>query len=204
MNLLTLLIFFEESGLTQRKTAPPVLEERKFFHELGLKVPDKQRIMEIDAYILIVYATVWTIFYWFLSQYIAELSRQKWTTWVESEESDETLVNALQVIVDEIEDRMHDKLQEFQSSFFGSLGAASKKLDDATGQSTIKALTRDNPMMGFVADYMMKRGNLGHLMGQNSPEVGVKEPKTSGKLGLKQWVTSLRTYYQEAKTKETP
>mgnify|MGYP006406808985 FL=1 len=141
--------------------------------------------MEIDAYILIVYATVWTVFYWFLSQYIAELSRQKWTSWVESEESDETLINALQVIIDEIEDRMHDKLQEFQSSFFGSLGAASKKLDDATGQSTIKALTRDNPMMGFVAEYMMKRGNLGHLMGQNSPEVGVKEPKTGGKLGLK-------------------
>ena len=41
MNLLTLLIFFEESGLTQKKSAPPVLQERKFFHELGLKVPDK-------------------------------------------------------------------------------------------------------------------------------------------------------------------
>jgi len=141
--------------------------------------------MEIDAYILIVYATVWTIFYWFLSQYIAELSRKKWTTWVESEESDETLINALQVIIDEIEDRMHDKLQEFQSSFFGSLGAASKKLDQATGASTIKALTRDNPMMGFVAEYMMKRGNLGGLMaseGQNTPP---KQPQNSDKLGLK-------------------
>ena len=141
--------------------------------------------MEIDAYILIVYATVWTIFYWFLSQYIAELSRKKWTTWVESEESDETLMNALEVIINEIEDRMHDKLQEFQSSFFGSLGAASKKLDQATGASTIKALTRDNPMMGFVAEYMMKRGNLGGLMaseGQNTPP---KQPQNSDKLGLK-------------------
>ena len=140
--------------------------------------------MEIDAYILIVYATVWTIFYWFLSQYIAELSRQKWTTWVESEESDETLINALQVIVDEIEDRMHDKLQEFQSSFFGSLGAASKKLDQATGASTIKALTRDNPMMGFVAEYMMKRGNLGGLIGSESQNTPPKQPQKSEKLGL--------------------
>ena len=141
--------------------------------------------MEIDAYILIVYATVWTIFYWFLSQYIAELSRKKWTTWVESEESDETLINALQVIIDEIEDRMHDKLQEFQSSFFGSLGAASKKLDQATGASTIKALTRDNPMMGFVAEYMMKRGNLGGLIGSESQNNPSNEPKKSNKLGLK-------------------
>ena len=141
--------------------------------------------MEIDAYILIVYATVWTIFYWFLSQYIAELSRQKWTNWVESEESDETLMNALEVIINEIEDRMHDKLQEFQSSFFGSLGAASKKLDDATGASTIKALTRDNPMMGFVAEYLMKRGNLGGLVGSESQNTPLKQPQKSEKLGLK-------------------
>lgn len=141
--------------------------------------------MEIDAYILIVYATVWTIFYWFLSQYIAELSRKKWTTWVESEESDETLINALQVIIDEIEDRMHDKLQEFQSSFFGSLGAASKKIDDATGASTIKALTKDNPMMGFVAEYLMKRGNLGGLVGSESPKGIDSERSKSSKLGLK-------------------
>ena len=140
--------------------------------------------MEIDAYILIVYATVWTIFYWFLSQYIAELSRKKWTRWVESDESDETLMNALEVIVNEIEDRMHDKLQEFQSSFIGSLGAASKKLDQATGASTIKALTRDNPMMGFVAEYMMKRGNLGGLIGSESQNTPPKQPQKSEKLGL--------------------
>ena len=140
--------------------------------------------MEIDAYILLAYAVIWTIFYFFLSHAIAELSRKKWTSWVESEESNETLMNALEVIVDEIEDRMHDKLQEFQSSFFGSLGNASKKLDDATGQATIKALTKDNPMMGFVAEYMMKRGNLGALTGVNSPEVGVKTPPKRGKLGL--------------------
>jgi len=141
--------------------------------------------MEIDAYTLLAYAIVWTVFYWFLSQYIAELSRQKWTKWVESEESDETLLNALSVIVDEIEDRMHDKLEIFQKSFFGSLGAASKKLDDATGATTIKAITKDNPIMGFVAEYMMKRGNLGDLMDQNSPKVGLDKPKESSKLGLK-------------------
>jgi hypothetical protein len=141
--------------------------------------------MEVDAYILIVYATVWTVFYWFLSQYIAELSRKKWTTWVESEDSNETLMNALEVIVDEIEDRMHDKLETFQSSFFGSLGAASKKLDQATGASTIKALTRDNPMMGFVAEYMMKRGNLGGLVGLESQNTPPKQPQKSEKLGLK-------------------
>ena len=95
--------------------------------------------MEIDAYTLLAYAIIWTVFYFFLSQYIAELSRKKWTTWIQSDDSDDILMEALEVIVNEIEDRMHDKLEQFQSSFFGSLGAASKKLDDATGATTIKA-----------------------------------------------------------------
>jgi hypothetical protein len=133
--------------------------------------------MEIDAYTLLAYAIIWTVFYFFLSHYIAELSRKRWTTWIQSEDSE--------VIVNEIEDRMHDKLESFQSSFFGSLGAASKKLDDATGASTIKALTKDNPMMGFVAEYMMKRGGLGQIVPQNSPEVGQKQSQNSSKLGLK-------------------
>ena len=141
--------------------------------------------MEIDAYTLLAYAIIWTVFYFFLSQYIAELSRKKWTTWIQSDDSDDILMEALEVIVNEIEDRMHDKLEQFQSSFFGSLGAASKKLDDATGATTIKALTKDNPMMGFVAEYMMKRGGLGQLEPQNSPEVGVKQPQKSTKLGIK-------------------
>jgi hypothetical protein len=141
--------------------------------------------MEIDAYTLLAYAIIWTIFYFFLSHYIAELSRKRWTTWIQSEDSDEILMEALEVIVNEIEDRMHDKLEHFQSSFFGSLGAASKKLDDATGASTIKALTKDNPVMGFVAEYMMKRGGLGQIDAQISPEVGVKQSQQSSKLGLK-------------------
>ena len=141
--------------------------------------------MDIEPTVLLAYAIIWTVFYFFLSNYIAELSRKKWTAWVQSDDSDDVLMDALSVIVDEIEDRMHDKLETFQSSFFGSLGAASKKLDDAAGQTTIKALTKDNPVMGFVAEYMMKRGGLGQLVGQNSQNSPNNQPKTGSKLGLK-------------------
>tara|TARA_Y100000592_G_scaffold15916_1_gene23436 strand:+ start:103 stop:528 length:426 start_codon:yes stop_codon:yes gene_type:complete len=141
--------------------------------------------MEIDAYTLLLYFAIWTIFYFYLSHYIARLSRDKWVEYIRSEESDEMLIEALGSVIDEIEDRMHDKLEAFQSSFFGSLGAASKKLDQSTGQSTIKALTKDNPIMGFVADYMMKRANLGDIMAGNRGETAPEKPKDSGKLGLK-------------------
>ena len=141
--------------------------------------------MEIDAYILLLYFAVWTLFYFYLSHYIARLSRDKWVEYIRSEESDEMLVEALGAVIEEIEDRMHDKLEAFQSSFFGSLGAASKKLDQSTGQSTIKAITRDNPIMGFVADYMMKRANLGDIMSAKGGVNDSEKPKDSGRLGLK-------------------
>jgi len=141
--------------------------------------------MEITAIELIGLAVFWSFFYFFLSHYIAGLSRDAWVEYIRSPESDEMLLEALDPIVNEIEDRMHEKLEQFQSSFFGSLGAASKKLDQATGQATIKAVTRDNPILGFVAEYMMKRGNLGGLIGSESQNTPSNKPKKSEKLGLK-------------------
>ena len=141
--------------------------------------------MEIEPTTLLLYFAIWTVFYFYLSHYIARLSRDKWVEYIRSEESDEMLIEALGSVIDEIEDRMHDKLEAFQASFFGSLGAASKKLDQSTGQSTIKALTRDNPIMGFVADYMMKRANLGDIMAGNRGETAPEKPKDSGRLGLR-------------------
>ena len=141
--------------------------------------------MEITAIEFIGLAVFWTIFYFYLSHYIAGLSRDAWVEYIRSEESDEMLLEALDPIVNEIEDRMHDKLEAFQSSFFGSLGKASAKLDQSTGQATIKAVTRENPLLGFVADYLMKRGGLGSLDPLKTPEQGSNESKTTPKLGLK-------------------
>ena len=141
--------------------------------------------MIITAVELIGLAVFWTIFYFFLSHYIASLSRDAWVEYIRGPESDEMLLEALEPIVNEIDDRMHEKLEAFQSSFFGSLGAASKKLDQSTGQATIKAVTRDNPILGFVAEYLMKRGNLGDLVGSQSQNTPPKQSQESKKLGLK-------------------
>jgi len=141
--------------------------------------------MEIEPTVLLAYAIIWTIFYALLSKHIAKLSRDKWVEYVKSEESDDVLVEALQAVIEEIEDRMHDKLEDFKASFFGSLGAASKKLDQATGQGAIKALTKDNPVMGFLADYMIKRGGIDALQGQNTGDKPKQQSGTTGKLGLK-------------------
>ena len=141
--------------------------------------------MEITTASLMLYFAAWTIFYALLSKYIAKLSKDEWVTWAKSRESDEELIEILEGVIDEIEDRIHTKLEQFQSSFFGSIGAASKKIDDATGQTTIKAITRENPIMGFVADMLMKRsGAEGLLNAVKGAEQGSEQPKTQQKLGL--------------------
>ena len=142
--------------------------------------------MVISALELLGYFNAWSLFYFGISHYIAKLSKDKWVEWAKSTDSDEDLLIILEPIVDEIEGRTHEMLENFQSSFFGSLGAASKKVDDATGQSTIKAITKDNPIMGLVAEMLMKRSGLeGLLNTQNNPEVGVKQSQKSPGLGLK-------------------
>ncbi len=142
--------------------------------------------MVISALELLGYFIAWSLFYFGISHYIAKLSKEKWVEWAKSTESDEDLLIILDPVVNEIDDRIHEKLELFQSSFFGSLGAASKKMDDATGQSTIKAITKDNPIMGLVAEMLMKRSGLeGLIKTQNDPEIGVKQPQNRAKLGLK-------------------
>ena len=89
--------------------------------------------MEITTVSLMLYFAAWTLFYFAISHYIAKLSKDKWVEWAKSTESDEDLLIILEPIVDEIEGRTHEMLEAFQSSFFGSLGAASKKLDESTG-----------------------------------------------------------------------
>jgi len=141
--------------------------------------------VEIDTVTLLVYATIWTIFYFFLSNYIAELSRQKWTTWVQSEESDDILVEALQAVILEIEDRMHDKLQNFQDSFFGSVGAMTKKAKDLDPMNGIRKAAKDGDWTSMLVEYAANKSGLGGMMGDLKPKKATKQPETKDSLGLK-------------------
>ena len=141
--------------------------------------------MEIDTITLLAYAVIWTVFYFFLSNYIAELSRKKWTTWVQSEESDDILVEALQAVIEEIEDRMHDKLQTFQDSFFGSVGAMTKKAKDLDPMNGLRKAAKDGDWTSMMVEYAANKAGLGGLLAQQQQKPPQKQPQNSGKLGLK-------------------
>jgi hypothetical protein len=141
--------------------------------------------MEIDEVTLLIYASIWTVFYFFLSNYIAELSRRKWTTWVQSEESDEVLLEALEAVIEEIEDRMHEKLQAFQDSFFGSVGAMTKKAKDLDPMSGIRKAAKDGDWTSMMVEYAANKAGLGGLLAQQQQKPPQKQPQDGGKLGLK-------------------
>ena len=139
--------------------------------------------MEIDAVTLLIYASIWTVFYFFLSNYIAELSRKKWTTWVQSEESDDVLLEALEAVIQDIEDRMHDKLQAFQDSFFGSVGAMTKKAKDLDPMNGLRKAAKDGDWTSMMVEYAANKAGLGGLLAQQQQKPPQKQPQKSGKLG---------------------
>tara|TARA_R100000700_G_C3066803_1_gene78929 strand:+ start:105 stop:530 length:426 start_codon:yes stop_codon:yes gene_type:complete len=141
--------------------------------------------MEIDAVTLLIYASIWTVFYFFLSNYIAELSRQKWTTWVQSEESDDVLLEALEAVIQDIEDRMHDKLQAFQDSFFGSVGAMTKKAKDLDPMNGLRKAAKDGDWTSMMVEYAANKAGLGGLIAQQQQKPPQKQPQETSKMGLK-------------------
>ena len=141
--------------------------------------------MVIDTYVLLLYATIWTIFYWFLSQYIAQLSRDKWVEYVRSEDSDDVLVEALQAVVNEIEDRMHDKLEQFQSSFFGSVGAMTKKAKDLDPMNNVRKAAKDGDWTSMLVEYAANKSGLGGIMGEIKPKEPRQKTQQKENLGLK-------------------
>jgi len=141
--------------------------------------------MVIEPITLLVYAIVWTIFYFFLSEHIAQRSRKTWTAWVQSEESDEVLVEALEAVIAEIEDRMHTKLEDFQSSFFGSVGSMVKKGQDIDPMNNLRKAAKNQDWTSLMLEYVANKSGLGGLNSIIQPKEAPKETILSPKLDLK-------------------
>jgi len=141
--------------------------------------------MVIEPITLLAYAIIWTVFYFFLSEHIAQRSRKTWTAWVQSEESDEVLVEALEAVIAEIEDRMHSKLEDFQSSFFGSVGSMVKKGQDIDPMNNLRKAAKNQDWTSLMLEYVANKSGLGGLNTILQPKEAPKETILSPKLDLK-------------------
>jgi len=141
--------------------------------------------MVIEPLTLLAYAIIWTIFYFFLSEHIAQRSRKTWTAWIQSEESDEVLVEALVAVIDEIEQRMHEKLEDFQSSFFGSVGSMVKKGQELDPMNNLRKAAKNQDWTSLMLEYVANKSGLGDLNSVIQPKEAPKEAILSPKLDLK-------------------
>ena len=95
--------------------------------------------------------------------------------WEEKIEEEGWLLVKLDPVIEEIEDRMHDKLEQFQNSFFGSVGAMTKKAKDLDPMNNIRKDAKDGDWTSMLVEYAANKANLGHLLGQQSHENNKKE-----------------------------
>ena len=105
--------------------------------------------------------------------------------WEEKLDEEGWLLVKLDPVIEEIEDRMHDKLEQFQSSFFGSVGAMTKKAKDLDPLNNLRKSAKDGDWMSLMVEYMANKANLGALMGNERLNGAEKEGLTGSKTGLK-------------------
>ena len=101
--------------------------------------------------------------------------------WEEKLDEEGWLVVKLEPVVDEIEDRIHDKLQHFQDSFFGSVGAMTKRAKELDPMNNVRKAAKDGDWMSLMVEYAANKAGLGALVGQQSPNTAEKEGETSPK-----------------------
>jgi len=85
------------------------------------------------------------------------------------------LVEALEAVVEEIENRMHDKLQAFQDSFFGSVGQMTKRAKEMDPMNNLRKAAKSGDWPSLMIEYMANKANLGHLMPNESADKATKE-----------------------------
>ena len=133
------------------------------------------------------------LIYLFTGEIIIILALYRWvfrqmivSHWEEKIAEDEWLIINLKPVIDEIEDRMHGKLEDFQHSFFGSVGKMVQKGKELDPMNGIRKAAKDGDWTSMLVEYAANKAGIGGLMGNLGPKEGVKEPKTAPKVAIPQ------------------
>ena len=101
--------------------------------------------------------------------------------WEEKIEEEGWLVVKLDPVINEIEDRMHEKLQAFQDSFFGSVGAMTKKAKDLDPMNNIRKAAKQGDWTSMLVEYAANKANLKHLLPSESQKEGINSSEINSK-----------------------
>jgi len=99
--------------------------------------------------------------------------------WEQKFDDHEWLIDRLSPVIDEIDDRMHDKLQDFQNSFFGSVGSMTKKAQALNPMDGLRKAAKSGNWAEMLVEYAANRAGLGGLLDVKSDKTAEKQPKTA-------------------------
>ena len=105
--------------------------------------------------------------------------------WEQKMDEEGWLVIRLEPVIDEIEDRMHEKLQAFQDSFFGSVGAMTKKAQNIDPMNKIRKAAANNDWTSLMVEYAANKAGLGGVLGNIKPEIPEKQTSDNLIKGIK-------------------
>ena len=132
----------------------------------------------LPAFVAIEILIILALYRWILRDWII----QKWEAKMDEEG---WLVIRLEPVIDEKEDRIHDKLEAIQNSFFGSVGAMTKKAKELDPMNGIRKAAKDGDWTSMMVEYAANKAGLGGLLASQQQNTPPKQPQKTGKLGLK-------------------
>ena len=137
--------------------------------------------MELTQFVIPLFVALEVVLILALYRYVLrEWIIQKWE---EKMMEEGWLVLRLEPVIDEIEDRMHDKLEQFQSSFFGSVGAMTKRAQNLDPSKNIRKAAKEGDVMSLLVEYALNKTGVGGLAALQSADTdgkeGVNSPKTA-------------------------
>jgi len=111
---------------------------------------------------------------------------RKWVIdkWEDKIAEEGYLVVQLEPVIAEIEDRIHDKLQNFQDSFFGSIGAMTKKAQNLDPMNNVRKAAKQGDWMSLMVEYAANKAGLGAVLGGVNPSEKQIDGKISPSEGL--------------------
>ena len=110
---------------------------------------------------------------WIIQKWEAKMDEEGW------------LVIRLEPVIDEIEDRMHDKLEQYQSSFFGSIGAMTKKAQNLDPMNNLRKAAKSGDWPSMMLEYMANKAGLQGVLPPKEDENTIQTVLPKSIKGLK-------------------
>ena len=101
--------------------------------------------------------------------------------WEEKLDEEGWLLIKLNPVVDEIEERMHDKLEQFQHSFFGSVGQMVKKGKELDPMNNMRKAVKSGDWASMLLEYASNKAGLGGLEEATKANEAQQQTETSPK-----------------------